>query len=190
MMEAIVSSFRTRCSPAVSPTSGRTRLALGSSKAQELGPIRPTVMTRPIALESGKGPLSGNAEIAKRKCLSRHAGCHDAMRMLTLRPVFATPVPRLRVGPRAPDGTFRVHDRAKSEDLVVYSPRFLYQFRAGHHAGQWYVRPATDVGMDPYSPGFPTAQCAIDAIRAGRWVVSAQKRYCRPTTLRVMWPQT
>ena len=77
--------------------------------------------------------------------------------MLTLRPVFTTPVPRHHVESRAADGALVVHDRATSEQFVVYSPRFVDQFRAGHHAGLWYMRPARDVGATPRSRGFRTA---------------------------------
>jgi hypothetical protein len=52
---------------------------------------------------------------------------------------------------------------------VVYSPRFVYQFRAGHHAGLWYLRPARDAGATPRSKGFHTAQAAVEALRGGVW---------------------
>ncbi len=92
--------------------------------------------------------------------------------MLTLRPVFATPVPRHHVAPRAPDGSRLVHDRATSERFVVYSPRFVYQFKAGHRAGLWYLRSSTDVAATPRSVGFSTASAAVEAVRAGDWRLS------------------
>jgi hypothetical protein len=92
--------------------------------------------------------------------------------MLTLRPVFATPVPRHHIESRAPDGSRLVHDRATSEQFVVYSPRFLYQFKAGHRAGLWYLRLRTDVEATPRSVGFPTVRAAVEAVRAGDWRLS------------------
>jgi hypothetical protein len=89
--------------------------------------------------------------------------------MLTLLPVHATPVPRVHVQPRRPDGTLRVLDRPTGQQLVVYTPRFIHQFRAGHRSGRWYVRPATCVGSEPQSPGFVSARAAIEALTAGRW---------------------
>ena len=89
--------------------------------------------------------------------------------MLTLWPVQATPVPRVHVELRQPDGTLRILDRPTGQHLVIYTPRFTQQFRAGHRRGRWYVRPATSVGLGPQSPGFATARAAVEASSAGRW---------------------
>ena len=102
----------------------------------------------------------------------RYPGSAEALNMLTLRPVFTTPVPRHHVESRAPDGSRLVHDRATSERFVVYSPRFVDQFKAGHRAGLWYLRPSTDVEATPRSVGFPTALAAVEAVRAGEWRLS------------------
>ena len=111
----------------------------------------------------------------RRRRLPTYPGSAEALSMLTLRPVFTTPVPRHHVEPRAADGALVVHDRATSEQFVVYSPRFDYQFRAGHHAGLWYLRPARDVGATPRSTGFRTAQAAVEAIRGGVWKLQERK---------------
>jgi hypothetical protein len=92
-----------------------------------------------------------------------------ALTMLTLIPVGATPLPRIHVRPRHPDGTLRVMDRPTGQNLIVYTPRFIHQFCAGHRAGRWYVRPSTFVGSVPQSPGFATARAAIEALSSGRW---------------------
>ncbi len=103
---------------------------------------------------------------------ARYPGCVEALKMLTLRPVLATPLPRHHVEPRAVDGSRLVHDRATSERFVVYSPRFVEEFRAGHRAGLWYLRTTNDLGTAPRSKGFSTAGGAVDALRAGVWRVS------------------
>jgi hypothetical protein len=95
--------------------------------------------------------------------------------MLTLRPVFATSVPRHHVESRAADGSRLIHDRATSEQFVVYSPRFVDQFRAGHHAGLWYLRGSTDVGTTPRSAGFATLRAAVLALRTGDWRLSHRR---------------
>jgi hypothetical protein len=95
--------------------------------------------------------------------------------MLTLRPVFTTPVPRHHVESRAADGSRLVHDRATRERFVVYSPRFVHQFNAGHRAGLWYLRPSTDVEAIPRSVGFATARAAVEAVRAGDWRLSRSR---------------
>jgi hypothetical protein len=107
--------------------------------------------------------------------------------MLTLLPVFATPVPRLHVWPKRPDGRLLVYDRALGQRFVVYVPRFVSEFRDGHRAGQWYLRPASDVGTTPVSLAFPTAQAAIDALKTGCWSVVKVPRYRLDPRLRVIW---
>jgi len=92
-----------------------------------------------------------------------------ALAMLTLLPVDAPTVPRIHVEPRQPNGALRVLDRITGEQFLVYTPRFTVQFRAGHRAGLWYVRPVNHVGIDLKSYGFATARAAIEAVTAGRW---------------------
>jgi hypothetical protein len=96
-------------------------------------------------------------------------GSAAALALLTLRPVGATPVPRHHIAPRAADGARRIHDRATSEQFVVYSPRFISQFQAGHQAGLWYLRLAADRGSTPRSVGFRTSRAAVEALGTGRW---------------------
>jgi hypothetical protein len=110
-----------------------------------------------------------------------------ALAMLTLLPVFATPVPRLHVEPKAPDGRLIVYDRALGGQYVVYAPRFVSQFRDGHRAGQWYLRPVLDVGTVPRSVAFSTARAAIEALEAGRWNLSSNPQYRPDPRLRVIW---
>ena len=81
--------------------------------------------------------------------------------------VLGAPVPRFHVEPRLPAGTLTVIDRSSNERVRVYSPRFAAQFRAGYRAGRWYLRPMTDVGTSPCSPGFRTAREAIAALAQG-----------------------
>jgi hypothetical protein len=92
-----------------------------------------------------------------------------ALAMLTLMPVRGISLPRVHVGSRRPDGALRVHDRPTGEELLVYTPRFETQFRGGHRAGRWYVRPAVHVGAEPISQAFDTARQAVEAVAAGRW---------------------
>jgi hypothetical protein len=116
-----------------------------------------------------------------------YPGSAQALAMLTLTPVFATPVPRLHVEPKAPDGRLIVHDRALGGQYVVYAPRFVSQFRGGHRAGQWYLRPVSDVGNAPRSLAFPTARAVIEALKTGRWSLSSDPRYRPDPRLRVIW---
>jgi hypothetical protein len=113
------------------------------------------------------------------------------MAMLALRPVFATPLPRFHIEPRLPTGTMTVYDRSSSAHFRVYVPRFSYQFRAGYRAGQWYLRPMTDVGTTPRSAGFRSAREAIAALSTGRWQLPLPKpdRSQAHTPLRVFWPE-
>jgi hypothetical protein len=109
--------------------------------------------------------------------------------MLTLLPIHTAPVKRVHVDKRQPDGTLRVFDRPTGQNLVVYTPRFTEQLRAGHRAGRWYVRPLLYVGLQPQSLGFASARGAIEAVSAGAWDLkapSAKRRH--PVLLRVIWP--
>jgi hypothetical protein len=127
--------------------------------------------------------------MTKRRWPPRIPGSAEALNLLTLRPVFATPVPRHHVESRAPDGSRLVQDRATSERFVVYSPRFIYQFKAGHRAGLWYLRPSADVEATPRSVGFPTARAAVEAMRADRWSLSRLRpnHECPRNPCRVIW---
>jgi hypothetical protein len=118
-----------------------------------------------------------------------YPNCAGAMAMLTLHPVCATPVRRLHIEPKLPSGTLTVYDRSSDEHVRVYSPRFTFQFRAGYQAGQWYLRPVTDVGTAPCSPGFRTAREAIAALDEGRWRIAVPELHRdRPfPPLRVLW---
>ncbi len=111
----------------------------------------------------------------------------QALAMLTLMPVFATPVPRLHVEPKAPDGRLMVYDRASGECFVVYTPRFRSEFSAGHRAGQWYVRLVSDIGTASGSLGFPTARAAIEALKNGCWRLSHAPRPRSAARFRVIW---
>jgi hypothetical protein len=146
---------------------------------------RPCVLT----LESSLSTVSQSCKNARRRRQRTYPGSAEALSMLTLRPVFTAPVPRHHVEPRAADGALVVHDRATSDQFVVYSPRFVYQFRAGHHAGLWYLRPATDVGVTPRSAGFRTAQAAIEALRDGGWRLPGAKTpgHHRANNCRIRW---
>jgi hypothetical protein len=108
--------------------------------------------------------------------------------MLTLLPVHATSVPRVHVEPRQPNGTLRVLDRPTGQQLIVYTPRFNQQFRAGHRSGRWYVRPVTYVGSDPQSSSFTTARAALEAVTAGRWSLDSVTAHRAGLPLRVIWP--
>ncbi len=105
----------------------------------------------------------------KPRSRRRSTTAHQTREMLKLLPVHATSVPRLHLEPRLPDGMLKVLDRFTGQQVIVYTPRFTQQFRAGHCSGQWYVRPVTHVGADPTSRSFTTAQNAVEGVRAGRW---------------------
>ena len=151
--------------------------------SKEIAPARP----QPAELVTGV--RHQKSKTTKRQWPPRMPGSAAALNMLTLRPVFATPVPRHHVEPRAADGSRLVHDRATSERFVVYSPRFVYQFKAGNRAGLWYVRHITDVEDLPGSVGFPTARAAVEAVRAGNWrLVRSRPDRDRPgKPCRVIW---
>jgi hypothetical protein len=131
---------------------------------------------------------SQNHNQTERRRPRAYPNCADAMAMLSLRPVFASPVPRFHIEPKLPTGTLTVYDRSSNEYVHVYSPRFGCQFRAGYRAGQWYLRPMTDVGTSPRSLGFLTARAAIAALAAGSWRLAPEPHCGRsPTPLRVLW---
>lgn len=92
-----------------------------------------------------------------------------SMALLTLHPVQTSALPLLHIGTKAPNGTVMVYDRASGRRFVVYSPRFIHEFRTGHRAGFWYFRSATTVEGDPQSQGYMSARAAFDALRLGEW---------------------
>jgi hypothetical protein len=92
----------------------------------------------------------------------------EALAMLTRQPISAAPVPRVHVGSRAADGSILVDDRISDRRFLVYTPRLESQFRAGYHAGLWYVRTPGDAEPSPRSPGFADAGAAIDTLRSPR----------------------
>lgn len=143
--------------------------------------------TTPVATASVPPPAPAPARKPKFHRLPVYPESARALAMLTLLPVFATPVPRLHVEPKAPDGRLIVYDRALGGQYVVYAPRFVSQFRGGHRAGQWYLRPVLDVGTVPRSVAFPTSRAAIEALKAGRWGLSSNPRYRPDPRLRVIW---
>ncbi len=118
----------------------------------------------------------------------RSISASRALAMLTLLPVHATSVPRVHVEPRQPDGTLRILDRFTGQQLIVYTPRFTQQFRAGHRSGRWYVRPVTHVGVDPMSQSFPTARGAIQGVTAGRWSLRSSSAKGPQEQVRVILP--
>ncbi len=117
----------------------------------------------------------------------RSIAVSQALAMLRLLPVHATSVPRVHIGPRQPDGTLRILDRFTGQQLIVYTPRFAQQFRAGHCSGRWYVRPVTHVGTGPVSGSYSTARAAIEAVTAGYWS-SRSSCAAGPRRLRVICP--
>ena len=109
--------------------------------------------------------------------------------MLTLLPVHSPIVPRVHVEPCHPNGTLRVLDRFTGEQLLVYTPRFTEQFRAGHRAGNWYVRLVNQVGIDLKSHGFATARMAVEAVTAGHWSKGAAAAHRDDRVPRIIWPE-
>jgi hypothetical protein len=115
------------------------------------------------------------------------AGSARALAMLMRHPLSSAPVPRHHVEPRVVDGTLIVNDRASDEQFKVYTPRFLSQFRSGHHAGLWYLRPVADAGTTPRSRGFATARDAVEALRDASWSLSVPTARHRHAGCRVIW---
>ncbi len=131
------------------------------------------------------GPTPASPRPRSRR---RSISASRALAMLTLLPIQATSVPRVHVEPRQPDGTLRILDRFTGQQLIVYTPRFTQQFRAGHRLGRWYVRPVTHVGIDPTSQSFPTARGAIQGVSAGRWSIRSSSAKGTQEQVRVIWP--
>ena len=145
--------------------------------------------TIPSGARAGGAPSVGPTSASPRpRSRRRSISVSRALAMLTLLPVHATSVPRVHVEPRQPDGTLRVLDRFTGQQLIVYTPRFTQQFRAGHRSGRWYVRPVTHVGTDPTSRSFPTAWGAIEGVTAGRWSLRSGSAKGPQERLRVIWP--
>ncbi|MDR3621592.1 MAG: hypothetical protein P4L85_19735 [Paludisphaera borealis] len=111
------------------------------------------------------------------------------MAMLRLAPIDAFAVPRLHVEPRQADGGLRVLDRPTGTYVLVYTPSYTSQFRAGHRSGRWYVRSLTHVGSQPQSLDFASARAAVDAVGRGTWGLQAAKSAPTPPThkLLVIW---
>lgn len=109
-----------------------------------------------------------------------------ALAMLTRRPVFAAALPQLHVSGRAVDGSIVVDDRGDERRVRVYTPRLNSQFRAGYHAGLWYLRTPGDVEPSPRSPGYRTQADALNSLRAiSRGRTSPSARGGAPC--RVIW---
>jgi hypothetical protein len=110
-----------------------------------------------------------------------------ALAMLASLPIDAAPVPCLHVQPRLPDGTLRVLDRPTGRRLIIYTPQYTPQFRAGHRALRWYIRAAAHAGCEPESPSFATARSAIEAVATGRWSLGSLMSLRAGLPLRVVW---
>jgi hypothetical protein len=131
-------------------------------------------------------PPVGTPWPKRRRRRSRESA--RALAMLSLLPVHALPVPKVHVEPRRPDGSIAVFDRPTGTQLIVYTPRFDRQFRAGHCGGSWYVRPLIELGSEPVSLAFPTAKEAIDAVAEGRWRKGVRPSSRGSPLIRVIWP--
>jgi hypothetical protein len=131
--------------------------------------------------------LAGERGRDRPKPRSHALSSGRALEMLTRLPIHAAPVPWLHVQPRLPDGTLRVLDRPTGRQLIIYTPQYTSQFRAGHRAYRWYVRPAAHVGCEPESPSFATARSAIDAVATGRWNLASLMSLRAGLSLRVVW---
>jgi hypothetical protein len=169
---------------------------VGPRSVRPIRPLRPmlqramsasgTGACAPHHTTSGSALRPTNGKPVKPRRLASHASSAQVLAMLTRQPVYSSPVPRFHVEPRVIDGTLLVDDRASGEQFKVYTPRFVSQFLAGHRAGFWYLRPATDVGSAPRSLGFASARAAIEALRATCWSPSAtdvdrHRAYCHFT---------
>ncbi len=114
------------------------------------------------------------------------------MAMLRQSPIDAFALPHLHVEPRQVGGGLRVLDRASGTRVLVYTPSYTSQFRAGHRAGRWYVRSLTHVGGQPQSLDFASARAAVEAVGRGAWSREAANAAPVPTgpRLRVVWPES
>lgn len=109
--------------------------------------------------------------------------------MLRTAPLGGFALPRLHVEPRQADGGLRVLDRPSGTHVLIYTPRHLGQFRAGHRAGRWYVRSLTHVGGQPQSLDFDTARAAVEAVGRGAWKPRPTRAAAASSAprLRVIW---
>ena len=161
-----------------SESCGSDHLGSGGAGIPPVGTLRPSGGT--------VIPPVGTLRPKRRRRRSRESA--RALAMLSLLPVHALPVPKVHVEPRRPDGTIAVFDRPTGTQLIVYTPRFDRQFRAGHRGGSWYVRPLIELGSEPVSLAFPTAKAAIDAVAEGRWRMGAGPSSRGGPLIRVIWP--
>jgi hypothetical protein len=164
-----------------------TTMTVASTERSRLVPVRITPATlSPVSVAQSQrdvaahaaAPVRGqdsensshrpNATPAKKWRRPRYPCSAQALALLTLHPVQTSAVPLLHIGTRAPNGTLMVYDRASGRRFVVYSPRFIHEFRAGHRTGLWYFRSATNVEPDPQSQGYTTARAALEALRLGQ----------------------
>jgi hypothetical protein len=148
---------------------------------QEIVPPRPEQAAPDAAIRLQK------TKATRRSRPRRIPGSADALLMLTKCPVVATPIPRHHVERRGPDGSRIILDRATSEQFVVYSPRLVPEFRAGHHAGLWYLRRASEPGATPSSAGYPSARAAVQALLAGQWRAVRSPSRSAGKRIRVIW---
>jgi hypothetical protein len=186
-----ITSFRTHKASPVSPTTSEaSAISVPNIVRLPVSDAHAYLHSRVCAAELAAAERRDVAKTVKRRYQRRFRGCQAAIAMLTLRPVFTTPIPRHRVEPKAPDGTLIIHDRTTHDSFVIYSPRFVHQFHAGHQAGKWYLRPLTDLGPAPCSQAFPAAGLAVNALRAGRWSIAAETCCRSRTSPRVIWSQT
>ncbi len=157
------------------------------------GPVTDTSGRREKDAPPSSGPAASvigrrsKGQRSARQRPERVPGCVEALKMLTLRPVFATSVPRHHVDARTADGSRLVLDRATNQQFVVYLPRFVNEFRAGHRAGQWYLRCTTDHGAAPAERSFPSAHAAVAALRNGDWAIAEPRRERARKNCRIIW---
>jgi hypothetical protein len=109
------------------------------------------------------------------------------MAMFTWLPIDAAALPRVHVEPRRPDGTLRLLDRFTGQQLIVYTPRYTQQFRAGHLFKHWYIRPLTHVGIEPVSQGYPTARAAVEDVTTGCWSIRSERAGAAQNRIPVIW---
>ncbi len=148
-----------------------------SSQTNETGRQGASCVPGPGSSRSGERP-SERKPVARRR-MATNPSSAGALAMLTRQPIFAAPVPRIHVGPRAADGSILVDDRASNRRFRVYTPRHNSQFREGYRAGLWYLRPAGDADPSPRSPGFPTPDAAVDALRDSSRQAPSHRPLCR-----------